>query len=95
MNKPVYEEGEFMASCTEPVAEVGDLGSAQVILGLLESESVVARVEPVGLVAGFPKAYRVLVDRRHEHRARWVLQPSEFTDAELDFLATGTLGGDD
>ena len=52
-----------------------------------------ARVETVGLVAGFPRVYRVLVDRRQEHRARWVLQPSEITEGELEFLATGKLGG--
>ena len=94
MNKLVYEEGEFIATCREPVTEVADLGSAQLIKGLLEAEDIVARIEPVGLVAGFPRAYRVLVDSRQAHRARWVLQPSDVTEGELAFLATGKLGGE-
>ena len=93
MSKLVDDEDLFDARCTEPVAEVSDLGSAQVLVGILLGESVRAKAEPVGLVAGFPRAFRVLVDPRQAHRARWVLQPSDFTDAELDFLATGKLGG--
>ena len=86
------EEG--ISSCTEPVADVADLGSAEALVGLLRAEEIPAVVEEAGLVAGLPASYRILVDPRHAYRARWVLQPSDVTEGELEFLATGKLGGE-
>jgi hypothetical protein len=88
---PVDEE-DFIPACSEQVAEFGDRGSADAIAGLLEGEAVHARVEAFGSVAGLPAGYRVLVDPRQLHRARWVLRDSDFSEQELSYLATGEFG---
>jgi hypothetical protein len=41
------------------------------------------------------EAFRVVVPGDLAHRARWVMASAEPTEAELDDLATGELGGGD
>ena len=94
MPSDIYDEDDFIPGCSEKVAEFTDRGSADAVAGLLEGERVHTRIEPFGSVAGLPAGYRVLVDPRQLHRARWVLQDSEFSDRELAYLATGKIDDD-
>ena len=91
----VHDETDFGPTCSEPVAEFSDRGSADAIAGILEGENLHTKVEPVGSVAGLPSRYRVLVDPRQAHRARWVLRENEISESELTFLATGELPNHD
>ncbi len=77
------------------IAEFADRGSADAISALLRSEGVHASIEPSGLLIGLSASYKVLVSKSVAHRARWILQESEFSDGELTFLATGKLSGPD
>ena len=79
---------------SEVVAEYSDRGSADAIAGILEGEGVRTKVVPANFVAGMPSIYRVLVGANQAHRARWVLEGEDFSDSELNFLATGKLGSD-
>ncbi len=92
MSDFVYDEGEFIPDFSEVVAEFEDLTSADVAVALLENENVRAMVGPFRSISGALAAFQVLVDSRQLHRARWVLQESDLTDAELTYLATGELG---
>ena len=76
------------------VAEFTDRGSADAIAALLRSEEIRVAVDPSGVLAGLAATYQVLVSESVAHRARWILQETEFSDAELTFLATGKLGSD-
>ena len=73
-------------------AAYSDAASAEVVAGMLRSESVpvhVASDEPMpGLVRGF----RVLVPSAMLHRAKWIAAQAELSEEELAFLATGQLG---
>jgi len=80
---------QFAPHCSELVGEFADRGSADAIAGILEGENVHTKVEPYGSAAGIPFRWRVLVDPREVHRARWILQESDLTDRELSYLATG------
>ena len=75
------------------VGEFSDRGSADAIAALLRSEEVPVAVDPSGVLAGLSATYRVLVNESLAHRARWILQESEFSESELAFLATGKLNG--
>jgi hypothetical protein len=89
-----YEEGDFVPGCSEPIAEFTDLGSADAIAGLLAGQRIHAKVEPAGHVAGLPSIFRVLVDPRQLHRARWFLEHNDISENELIYLATGKLGSE-
>ena len=92
MTNDPFDPDDFTPMFSEQVAEFSDLGSADAIAGVLRGESVQAKVEASRYTAGVPSAFRVLVDPRQLHRARWVLQDNEYTDGELTYLATGELG---
>jgi hypothetical protein len=92
MSSVVHEEDDFIPDFSEVVASYTDLGSADAIAGVLQGESVHAKVKPVRSPNGPPTAYHVCVDSRQLHRARWILQDPDLTEAELTYLATGKLG---
>ena len=62
--------------------------SAGVIRSLLEAEGVKCSIDWVGLELGIPSKFRVIVSELQLHRARWIIEQSDLTDRELDFLAT-------
>jgi len=64
--------------------------TAEVIRGLLEAELVDCAIEPARLELGIPTKFRLLVPRSKLHRARWIIEQSDLTERELEFLATGT-----
>lgn len=90
----VYDEEGFIPILTEVVAEFPEIGSADLAASLLKTELVHAKVDPSSPLAGIGATYRVLVDRRQLHRARWILQDSDLSEAELTYLATGELNPD-
>lgn len=65
--------------------------AAEVVAALLEAEDVPTAIAPGGLFAVIESAFVLSVPERLAHRARWVLANSEFSDAELNYLATGEL----
>jgi hypothetical protein len=77
------------------VAQFPDTASAQVTLGLLQTERVPVRLRRTSLMPGLDLQCDVEVPSDYAHRARWILQHCNFSDAELNFLATGEPLGDD
>ncbi len=61
------------------------------LLARLRAENVPSYVDIQRTVPWFPapQGYRVLVDAQMEHRARWLIAQSVFSDAQLGYLATG------
>lgn len=68
-------------------------GSADVVAIVLESGDVPTLVETSGLVAGIETGFVLFVPEHLAHRARWVLAQSDFSESELNYLATGNLPG--
>jgi hypothetical protein len=66
-------------------------GSADAVATMLESEEVPAMIEVAGLLGDPGTEFRVFIPTYLAHRARWLLAQAEFTDSELDYLATGKL----
>lgn len=62
-------------------------GAAEVLCSQLELEGVPARID----VRDFEAEFRVLVPQELLHRARWITSQTPPTDAELEYLATGSL----
>ncbi len=69
--------------------------SAEVPAGLLRSEGVPTKVRWISPLLGVVDDVRVYVPASLAHRARWFINSSKVTDAELDFAATGQLNSDD
>lgn len=71
------------------VAQFPDEASGQVTIGLLQTERVPVRLRRNSLMPGLDLQCDVEVPSEYGHRARWILQHCNFSDAELNFLATG------
>jgi hypothetical protein len=82
------EEGASDYWCV--FGEFDSEASARVVRSLLEAEGVKCSINLVGLELGIPSKFRVIVPESKLHRARWIIDKSDITDRELDFLATGT-----
>ena len=77
----------------EPWCIFGEFDSevaAQVIRGLLEAEGVDCGIDSARLELGIPAKFRISIPQSKLHRARWIVEQSDLTDRELEFLATGT-----
>jgi len=72
-----------------------DLSAAEVLRLQLEHHGVPTRVESRALEVGLEAKFCVFVSKTLAHRARWVVAQLPLTDAELDYLATGELPGND
>jgi hypothetical protein len=68
-----------------------DLPSAQSLAQILIDDGVAARVMSDASVLGQAAPSRIYVDATHLHRARWFMAQRQFTDEELEDLATGEL----
>jgi len=77
------------------IAQFPDTASAQVTIGRLQSENVPVRVRCNSPVPGLDIDCAIEVPQDYAHRARWILKHSTFSDAELNFLATGEPLNDD
>ena len=72
-----------------------DRGPADSLCSWLEFEGVPCYVEPQALSSGMETQFVVYVLSKLAHRARWILAQMPPSDAELEFLATGKLPGQD
>ena len=75
----------------ELFATLPDYGSAQVLAAKLESEGIATSITPVTIESVRDGKFQVFVDASLAHRARWIMSQSDFSDGELEFLATGKL----
>ena len=62
------------------------------IANYLETEGVETWLQQTALAAGVESEFCLLVPKDLAHRARWLLDRSDISEAELRFLATGELG---
>jgi hypothetical protein len=74
-----------------PIGKFRSRVSAEAFRSLLESEGVSSSITPQNLIAGLEADFVLSVPQSQLHRARWLLSESEFSDAELTYLATGEL----
>ncbi len=72
-----------------------DAGPAEALRLELEQYDIPTRVESRALEVGMEAQFCVLVPKALAHRARWVLAQLPWNDAELDYLATGKLPGEE
>jgi hypothetical protein len=72
-----------------------NIGPAEAMRSWLEFEGVPCKVESRALENALEADYCVYVAKVLAHRARWVVAQLPPTDAELEFLATGKLPGND
>ena len=79
----------------QPFLRFASRGSAEAVAVVLDAERVPTLLVAGSVVAGVDADFVLAVPAALAHRARWVLAQSDFTDAELEFLATGELGSDD
>ena len=68
-------------------------GPADSLSSWLEFEGVPSYVEPRALSAAVETEFVVFVLKKLAHRARWLANQLPPTDAELEYLATGKLPG--
>jgi hypothetical protein len=73
---------------------VFDTLSAQVLAERLNAEGVPTRVQMDSELLGVARRCEILVPAELIHRARSLLASSQFSDAELSYLATGQLASD-
>jgi hypothetical protein len=72
-----------------------DLSAAEALRLQLEHHSVPTLVESKALEVGLEAQFCVYVSKALAHRARWVVAQLPLTDAELEFMATGKLPGEE
>ena len=77
------------------VASLYDISAAQSLAALLNAELVPAEVIAGSQVIGGARVWDVTVPSTMLERARLLLAPSLLSDAELNYLATGALTGND
>ena len=70
-----------------------DRGPAEALCSWLEFEGVPSYIESRALSSGLEATFVVFVLKKLAHRARWIVAQLPPSDAELDFLATGKLPG--
>lgn len=71
---------------------VSDTLSAQAIFERLVTDGVPARIQSDTALLGSARLCRIQVPAEAAHRARRVLEEAQFTDVELERLATGESG---
>jgi len=79
----------------QSVISVIDVRVAHSIADLFEAEMISVRVIPDSRITDAAPSWTVLVSVDQLEAAQKLLAQSQFTDAELTFLATGKLGGAD
>lgn len=72
-----------------------DRGPADSLRLWFQSEGIPCYVESQALSGAMETRFVVLVLKELEHRARWLSSQASFSEAELGFLATGKLPGED
>jgi len=75
----------------QAVAEFENHLAAEIAASVLRAESVPVRIESSGALPGLEVGSRVMVPADLLHRARWLWEQAQVSDAELELLATGRL----
>ena len=65
--------------------------TARFLIESLQADGIACQVRSETTLLGECQPCRVLVEPAQIRRARWLMAQSNFSDAELTFLATGTL----
>jgi hypothetical protein len=86
----VARDGEYEQFKTFP-----ERGPAESLHSWLEFEGVPSYIEPSALSGAVETQFVVYVLKELAHRARWIVAQLPPSDAELVFLATGKLPGQD
>jgi hypothetical protein len=73
------------------ICEFSNYAGAEIMKSVLEASDVPAIIVPSDRITAFYTGVRVLVNESLVHRARWVLKNSDFSEAELNYLATHEL----
>jgi hypothetical protein len=68
---------------------------AHLIASVLEGQGIACHIDRGTTLLGEAQPCGVMVEAHLLHRAQELLADAPFTDAELDFLATGRLSCDD
>ena len=68
--------------------------AAHAVASLLEGNGIACRLKADSSLLGEARSCAVLVEASLVHRANLVLSGANFSDAELDFLATGNIRGE-
>jgi negative regulator of sigma E activity len=84
-----------MSNTWQEFASYSDAASAEAVAGLLRSEGVPTEVIADQPIPGLVKSVRLCVPSDLMHRAKWVTSKTQLTEAELVFLATGKLEGNE
>jgi len=71
--------------------EFSNYAGAEIMKSVLEASGVPAIIVPSDRITAFYTGVRVLVNASLIHRARWLLKNADFSDAELNYLATHEL----
>jgi len=79
----------------QSVASLYDVRAAHNLAVLLEDEAVPAHVASDAKLIGEALVWEVWVPVAMVERAHKLLEESRFTDAELEYLSTGILAGDE
>ena len=80
------DKDEWCVFCEFP-----NYAGAEIMKSVLEASGVPAIIVPSDRITAFYTGVRVLVNGSLVHRARWLLKNADFSDAELNYLATREL----
>ena len=71
-----------------------DVPSAHALVEILMAQGIASHVVPDSTLLGQALPCRIMVDSAQLHRAKRVMWEGQFTDEELNFLATGVVSCD-
>jgi hypothetical protein len=77
------------------ISSTDEEASAEALAEMLRNEGVPAVVHVISPVPGIIEEVQVHVPGSLAHRARWFINTSKVSDAELRFAATGELSQDE
>jgi hypothetical protein len=73
------------------LATAPNVPEARAMAALLEGQGIACQLRSDTELLGEARSCAILVDATFMHRAQQVIAETHFTDAELEFLATGML----
>ena len=82
-----------MTDVWEKFEDFGDQASAEALAGRLRLDGVPAQIERISPLPGLDDRFRVMIPEYLVHRARRIFASTDL--AELAYVATGKLPGDD
>jgi len=73
------------------ISEFPNYAGAEIMKSVLEASDVPVKIVPSDRITAFYTGVRVLVNGSLVHRAKWLLNNADFSEAELNYLATKEL----